>query len=86
MDQKEKQKLVKIKTLRPICINRKPDQHGMIQGDLVPEGVEVEVSQEDAALFCDTKFKTLFSFQGERYAPKGKVVDERYEVVRAVRV
>lgn len=63
-------KKVKIRTIRP-C---------MIDGKIVPENQEVMATPEEAAEFCDKKFKGGYAFEGLRTAP---VIDE---VTRAVRV
>lgn len=38
--------MVKIKTLRPI----------MVKGEILPENTTIDVSEQDAKDFCDTKF------------------------------
>lgn len=64
-------KLVKIEVLRPIMIERKVD-HRFLQGRVIEPSrdprkpVVVEVSEEDAKLFCDTQFDGHHSFSGER--------------------
>ncbi len=61
---------VKIKTLRAI----------QIDGNIVPEGQELLVTEEEAKAFCDLSFEGPYDFQGERTSPSS------FKIFRATRV
>lgn len=75
-------KRVKIKTMRPILVDVHQDpKTGMVQGTIVPEGKEVEVSEEEARLHCDSKFEGYWAFAGDRYDD-----NPRHTCQRAIRI
>lgn len=75
---KSNTKMVKIKTLLPIRVQR--DGEPMV----IKENQTVEVTEEEASMFCDKAFAGRFNFSGERFVDDGDASKQR--IVRAVRV
>lgn len=75
---KTETKMVKIKTILPIRLTRDGESMN------VNENQVVEVTEEEAAMFCDKAFVGRFNFSGERYTEDGDA--SKQKIVRAVRV
>jgi hypothetical protein len=67
-----KTRMVRIKAKQPIRL---------ADGKHIAEGAVVDVSEEEAAEFCDRSFDGYYAFAGERFNDKTK-----HKVVRAERV
>lgn len=70
-EKKIDEKKVKIKVLRPIRIGDRvvdPTQNGLDPKTNLLKDVIVEVTEEDAKMFCDVQYKGHYAFAGERYS------------------
>lgn len=74
-------KMVRIKTLLPIRRQVGPTP---LDTEIVNPGTTLEVTEDEAKMFCDKSFKGLPKFSGERYEGDGDV--EFHRIYRAKRL
>lgn len=80
-DSVKEEKIVKVKVLHPIRISR-PAPNGKIADTVVQPGFTADITESEAAEYCDKEFKGVASFRGERMPG-----DETYHsITRAKRI